>query len=222
MRDALDISQMALCCLSLTRSLVSQQRAFRISRAIGKLRQLLPENDQCVPMDDPLTTVLDQIQAGDLENATVRYFSSRVRAGELEDDAVNNAVGMVGRSFAAFKARRAEQEASFAEKLEALRAVLVDGAASPDIVAIAASTGLSGEPLSAAQAIFTTNSAAIPTSVVAWIDWIVAFFAADEHRYLSLLGDDADIVNYVVRGKKKGGPPTAEEFAYSRPAFGPG
>ena len=50
--------------------------------AIGKLRQLLPLNDQCVPMDDPLTKILDQIQAGNLDDATVRYFSSRVRAGE--------------------------------------------------------------------------------------------------------------------------------------------
>ena len=39
------------------------------------------------------------------------------------------------------------------------------------------------------------------------------FFATDEESYLSLLGDDADIVNYVVRGKKRGGPPTAAEFA---------
>jgi hypothetical protein len=181
--------------------------------AIGNLRQLLPANDQCVPMDDPLTTILDQIQAGNLDDATVRYFSSRVRAGEAVDDAVDKAVGMVKRSFAAFKARQAQQEGSFDQKLDALRAVLKDNVASPEIVAIAASTGLSNEPLLAAQAIFTANPAAIPTSVVAWIDWIVAFFASDEDSYLSLLGDDADIVNYVVRGKKRGGPPTPSEFA---------
>jgi ATP-dependent RNA helicase HelY len=180
--------------------------------AVSKLRQLLPPNDQCVPMDDPLTTILDQIQAGNLDDATVRYFSSRVRAGESSDDAVDKAVLMVSRSFAAFKARQARQEASFNQKLEALRAVLADNVASPEIVTIAASTGLSNEPLLAAQAIFTANPAVIPTSVVAWIDWIVAFFAADEDSYMSLLGDDADIVNYVVRGKKSGGPPTAAEF----------
>jgi ATP-dependent RNA helicase HelY len=182
-------------------------------RAIGKLRQLLPQNDQCVPMDDPLTAVLDQIQAGELDNATVRYFSSRVRAGEADENAVENAVSMVGRSFAAFKARRAHQEATFNQKLESLKAVLEVGAANAEIVAIAASTGLSTEPLASVQAIFSANPAAIPSSVISWIDWIVDFFVANEDAYLGLLGDDADIVNLVVRGKKKGGPPTAEEFA---------
>ena len=181
--------------------------------AIGKLRQLLPLNDQCVPMDDPLTKILDQIQAGNLDDATVRYFSSRVRAGEPPDEAIDKAVVMVQRSFAAFKARRAQLEASFDQKLDALRTALAANIASPEIVTIAASTGLSNEPLLAAEAIFTANPAAIPTSVVAWIDWIVDFFAADEESYLSLLGDDADIVNYVVRGKKKRAPPTAAEFA---------
>jgi hypothetical protein len=63
------------------------------------------------------------------------------------------------------------------------------------------------------------NPAAIPASVVAWIDWIVAFFAADGNSYLSLLGDDENIVNYVVRGKKKGGLPTAVEFALLNPGL---
>jgi hypothetical protein len=65
------------------------------TNAIGKLRSLLPPNDQCVPMDDPLTAVLDRIQAGNFDDATVRYFSSRVRAGEAADDAVDKAVVMV-------------------------------------------------------------------------------------------------------------------------------
>ena len=181
--------------------------------AIGKLRQLLPQSDQCVPMDDPLTAILDQMQAGNLDDATVRYFSSRVRAGETAEDAVDKAVIMVNGSFAAFKARQAHEGALFVQKLEVLRTVLADNIASPEIITIAASTGLSNEPLLAAQAIFTANPAAIPTSVVGWIDWIVAFFTTDEDSYLSLLGDDADIVNYVVRGKKRGGPPTAAEFA---------
>jgi ATP-dependent RNA helicase HelY len=173
---------------------------------------LLPLNDQCVPMNDPVTLILDRIQAGDLENAAVRYFLSRVRAGEAPEDAVGKAVVMVQRSFAAFKARQAQQEAEFEQKVEVLKTVLAENIASPEIVRIAASTGLADEPLLAVQAIFAANPAAIPTSVVGWIDWIVAFFDSDRDSYQSLLGEDADIVNYVVRGKKKGGPPAAAEF----------
>jgi hypothetical protein len=180
--------------------------------AISKLRLLLPPNDQCVPMDDPVTLILDRIQAGQLDDPAVRYFSSRVRAGETPEDAVEKAVVMVQRSFAAFKARQAQQEAFFEQKVEAFRAVLAENVASPDIATIAASTGLADAPLLAVQTIFATNPAAIPTSVVGWIDWIVDFFESDNDSYEALLGEDADIVNYVVRGKKKGGRPTAAEF----------
>jgi ATP-dependent RNA helicase HelY len=182
--------------------------------AFGKLRQLLPQNDQCVSMDDPLTAILDQIQAGNHDAAAVRYFSSRVRAGEPAEDAIDKAVIMVKGSFAAFKARQTHEEELFDQKVEALKTILADNIANPEITMIAASTGLSNEPLLAAQAIFSANPAAIPPSVVAWIDWIVSFFMADEESYLLLLGDAADIVNYVVRGKKKGGPPTSAEFGF--------
>ncbi len=173
---------------------------------------LLPPNDQCVPMEDPLTTVLDRIQAGKIEEATVRYFSSRVRAGETAEDAVEQAAVMVRRSFAAYKARRAQQEVLFEQKVEALKAVLANNVASPEIDTIAASTGLSNTPLLAVQTIFTENPASIPTSVVDWIDWITRFFISNQDSYLSLLGDDADIVKQVVRGRKTGGPITIEEF----------
>jgi hypothetical protein len=180
--------------------------------AIGKLRMLLPPHDQCVPMEDPLTAVLDQIQAGNIEDTTIRYFSSRVRAGEIAEDAVEQAAVMVRRSFAAFKARRAEQEASFEQKVEALKSVLANNIASPEIDTISASTGLSNRPLLAVQAIFTANPASIPASVVDWIDWIMDFFTSDQDSYRSLLGDDAEVVKQVVRGRKTGGSPTAAEF----------
>jgi ATP-dependent RNA helicase HelY len=184
--------------------------------AIGKLRQILPQNDQCVPMDDPLTAILDQIQAGNQDAVAVRYFASRVQAAEPAEGAVAKAVSMIRGSFAAFKARQVNEEELFDLKLEALRTVLADNIASPEITIIAASTGLPNEPLLAAQAMFAADLSAIPTSVVAWVDWMVGFFAADQNSYLSLLGDDANIVNYVVRGKKNGPPPTASEFALLR------
>jgi superfamily II DNA/RNA helicase len=181
--------------------------------AIAKLRLLLPPNDQCVPMDDPITLILDQIQAGNTDNAAVRYFASRARAGEAPDQSAEQAVSLVKRSFAAYKARQAHQEAAFAEKVEAFRAVLAEDVANPDVATIAASTGLSNEPLLVVQARFAADPALIPNSVVGWIDWMVDFFISDLVSFQNLLGEDADLVNYVVRGRKAGGPPNAAEFA---------
>src|SRR5271169_378075 len=42
---------------------------------------------------------------------------------------------------------------------------------------------------------------------------MVDFFQSDQASYEALLGEDASIVNYVIRGKKKGGSPNAEEFS---------
>ena len=48
-----------------------------------KLRSILPDNDQCVSIDDPLQLLLDQIETGSRDNR-VRYFVNRRRAGERQ------------------------------------------------------------------------------------------------------------------------------------------
>jgi len=180
--------------------------------AFAKLRALLPRNDQCVSMEDPVTTLLDRIQMGDIHNPGVRYFANRVRAGEQPENAADNAIAMVRRSFAAFRAHRANADADFEQKLQALGAVLATDAGNADITTIAASTGLPDAPLISAQTRFQDDPAAIPDTILSWSDWLVDFFQSDTASYESLLGEDAETVNYVVRGKKKGGPPTDGEF----------
>ncbi len=182
------------------------------SLAINKLRSLLPRNDQCVAMEDPVNLLLDLIQTGNLGNPAVRYFISRVRAGEMPAVASEEAVAMVRRSFAAFQARQAEQNAAFEQKVTALESVLAQNISSPEVASIAASTGLPDGPLLAVQTRFAADLSALPNSIPGWIDWIVEYFSADTQGYQALMGEDADVVNYVVRGKKTGGSPTAEEF----------
>lgn len=180
--------------------------------AFTKLRTLLPLNDQCVPMDDPLTVLLDRIQMGQLNDSTVRYFASRVRAGDEPENAVDNALSMVRQSFAAFKAHEANAAENFEQKLEALRAVLSIENPDADVTTIAASTGLPDAPLVAAQTRFREDPMSIPSTILDWSDWIVDFFQADHAHYEALLGEDAATVVSIVRGKKKGGAPTAVEF----------
>lgn len=188
-------------------------------RAVEKLRTLLPAQDQCVLMEDPVSRLLDAIQAGNVNNPVVRYFASRVRAAEPPDVAAEQAVTMIQRSFAAFKAQRAHDEFAFEQKIQALRAVLGQTVTNPEVATIAASTGLPDEPLLAVQQRFTADPSAIPNTIASWIDWIVDFFASDLASYEALLGDDAKTVNFVVRGKKKGGPPFPQEFTLLKAAL---
>ena len=181
--------------------------------AVQKLRALLPIQDQCVPVEDPVTLLLDAIQAGNVANPVVRYFVSRVGAAEPPDTVREQTVAMIQRSFAAFKARQAQDEAGFQEKVEALRALLARRITNPEVATIAASTDLPDEPLLVIEQRFSSDPTAIPSTIVGWIDWMVDFFASDLACYESFLAEDVGTVNYVVRGKQSGGHPSAEEFA---------
>lgn len=81
-----------------------------------------------------------------------------------------------------------------------------------EVASIAASTGLADEPLLAIQQRISAHLSTLPTTISAWIDWIVDYFVDDRSGYLALVGADTDIVNYVVRGKKAGNTPTTDEF----------
>lgn len=85
-------------------------------RALAKLRSLLPRNDQCVAMQDPITSLLDLIQTGGVGDPKTRYFVSRIRAGEKPEEASERALAMVRRSFAAFQAHKAQQDAAFEKR----------------------------------------------------------------------------------------------------------
>ena len=120
---------------------------------------------------------------------------------------------MVRRSFSGFLARRANREAEFNQKVEALRAVLVaERPLHAEIAVIAAASGFSDEPLVAIEAKLEQAHNVLPNSVVAWSDWLIEFFKADRRSYHQLMGDDAQTALYVMRGKKTGGDPTAAEF----------
>ena len=189
--------------------------------AFGMLEALLPLNDQCLDIDDPLTRLLDSISAGDLQDTDVRYFLSRLRSGEEDEVAIDRAVDMMGRSFAAFRARRAGENDELDAKLTALKDALDDEAAiaAGPVVKVAAFTGLAAEPLAAIAARIEANIDALPTTATEWVDWLIDFFIVDRANYELLLGKDTETVKAVTRGRKTGGPITDNELQRLRDAM---
>jgi len=166
-------------------------------------------------MDDPVTILLDAIQANNLEHPAVRYFVSRVRPIANTDMAVDDAIATVRRSFAGFRARARNEQAVFEGKLAVLRAVLAaDRPVNPEMAVIAASNGFSDAPFAVIEARITASINALPDSIVGWIDWLIDLFRADRATYETLLGSDAQTALYVMRGKQSGGPATDAEFAH--------
>ena len=187
---------------------VPEDEAFKMSKAV------LPENDQCVKINDPLTPLLDRIQAGDHSGADVPYLLSRLRAGEAEDTAIDKAVEMISRSFAGYQARQAKEDAAFDDKLAALKVALdtVAEETSAPVMQIAAFTGLVVEPLAAIAAKVEAKSATLLTSVCGWMEWLIDFMIAERASYALLFDFAVETVKAVTRGKKTCGDITAAEM----------
>lgn len=181
--------------------------------AFTALRSVLPANDQCVRIDDPMNLMLDQIQVAGPLSPEARYFLSRLKAGEPDDRAVDAAVEMVRRSLAGYRARLREQD--FEAKLGALRTALVAEAEElgPGVARVAAFTGLSTAALQTLSVVLDAQIAALPSTVPDWCDWIVDQFAAEPAILEALMGHDADVVKAVCRGSKSAPALTPLEFA---------
>ena len=182
--------------------------------AIAKLRTILPESDQCVRIDDPLTPLLDQIQAGQLGATKVRYLLSRLRAGEDDDHAALAASKMVRTSLAAFQAQARAARTDFADKVSALEAALSEDIADVDVeaVRISAFTGLPAQAIDAVAERLCRDLDTLPSTIGGWVDWLVDFLREDQTSREALLGDDANIITAVTRGRKTGGVTTVAEF----------
>ena len=181
-----------------------------------KLRSILPDNDQCVWVDDPLELLLDQIEVG-LRGSKVGYLVSRLRAGEELESANEAATSMVRRSFAAYRAARSGAAAQFDAKVVALEGALAEEVANgvTDVTRISAFSGLASSALSAISDKLV-DPTTYPGTVTGWLDWIVDFLRNDPASRDSLFDGDATIIRAVVRGKKTGGDLTGDEFQLLR------
>lgn len=81
-----------------------------------------------------MTDLLDRIQAGRTAEPEVRYFLSRLRAGEGEEQDADRPVAMMARSFAAYQARKAGRAAEFETVLESLKGALAADAKAAEVV----------------------------------------------------------------------------------------
>ncbi|MEO1211254.1 MAG: DEAD/DEAH box helicase [Cyanobacteria bacterium J06638_20] len=191
------------------------------SEAFEMLAKVIPADDQCVHIDDPLTALLDRIQTGDVSGADVRYFLSRLRAGQGEEQDPNRPIEIMNRSLAAFQARRADNQAAFDERVRSLREALDAEPHATHVMTdkIAAYSGMQFEPLEALAALVKAEIDNLPTSIIEWCEWLIDFVTGDRASYAILFGPDVDTVKAITRGRKTGGDSTDIEMARLKPAL---
>ncbi len=159
---------------------------------VEKLEAILPEDDHCVKVVDPLEVVLDRLMAGQANDADVVYTVNRMAALESVESSASSHLFDLGKSLGAFAARRRNETAEFDGKVAQLRAAVasqeVDGL-DANIAALASQSGLSANLLLALKARLLDSSEVLPVDMVGWLEWTITWFKEDESARRSLLRD---------------------------------
>jgi hypothetical protein len=164
----------------------------------SKLRSVLPEDDRCVSITDPLEVVLDRVMEGRLVDRDVTYTVNRLAVLAAGDIAGDN---FMIRSFGAFRARQRADEASYLAKVAQLWAVakaMLDDGPDAAVVALASQSGLPLAVLSGLRARLEADSAALPTTIVGWVEWTIDWLVNDVAARDHLLRDIARSINATL------------------------
>jgi len=167
-------------------------------QARKKLEAILPEDDRCVDIYDPLGIVLDRISTGESVDGDSAYVINRLlatRSSQAEEDAP---LFDLNRSLGRFAAVRDDAGREFDEKLagftsEMLR-VIPEGL-THEIAFEATQTGLSISVIQGLHQRIASEVGELPTSVSDWIVWAFEWFKSDDTVADSFFGAVASPLN---------------------------
>jgi superfamily II DNA/RNA helicase len=182
---------------------------------IKKLKSVLPEDDRCVLISDPLEIVLDRLMQGKNLDEDVRYMINRMAAfREAEGVQEPTLLFDLRRSLGAFAARERQAEAEFEAKVTDLKKIIAqDTPVGVDntVAALASQSGLSMNLLLRLRERITDEAGSLPVTVEGWVKWTVKWLADDDDARVSLL---YDIKRSILGscGAKKDGEITPKEL----------
>lgn len=156
-----------------------------------KLLSILPEDDRCVTINDPLEVVLDRISDGKLDDREVRYTVNRLASLKAEAD-VEIPEGFFSKSLGAFMAKNRQLEESYEQKIEELwnEAEIVLNTSTEQIdIKIASQSGLPLDLLERLRLRLNSEEGNLPTSISKWIDWTFNWLMEDWESRSHLLQD---------------------------------
>lgn len=183
---------------------------------VQKLKSILPEDDRCISVSDPLEIVLDRLMQGDSADPDVRYVINRMTAlGDTGDGVEPTVMFNVRRSFGAYMAHVKGVEETFDQKIRQLKAAVdldAEGTTDFAMAALASQSGLPTALLERLQQRIADQVGVLPTSVEDWVTWTVQWLIDDEEARLSLLQDVKSGL-LGASGRKKSGPLTTDAVA---------
>ena len=160
---------------------------------IKKLQAILPEDDHCVSVSDPIEKVLDILMQGIPDNSDVRYIVNRMATLKRMDDSDETIVLFdLQKSLGAFAARCRDEEAKFADKVIMLKQAIerqeIDGL-DLNISVFSSQSGMPAKLLIDLKQRITDQTGSLPTTVTDWLNWMINWLQQDEYAKEELLGD---------------------------------
>jgi len=155
-----------------------------------KLLSVMPEDDRCVTITDPLEVVLDRISEGNLEDKEVRYTVNRLAV--LAETGEGMAGSFISRSFGIFIAKHRGLEESYLKKTEKLwneAKKALDRRPDPAEIKIASQSGIPLELLERLRLRLISLVGHLPTSISGWVDWTIKWLIEDDGAREQLLQD---------------------------------
>ena len=163
------------------------------AQVVQKLRAVLPEDDHCVTVADPLEIVLDRVTQGQMTDADVSYTINRMSVLRNRGDASEAALLFdLRKSLGAFSAKKREETQAFDDKIEAFKqAVMSEEISGVDqsIALLSSQSGLPAEVLIDLKTRITADIGSLPITVGDWLRWLIKWLQEDENARGALLED---------------------------------
>jgi superfamily II DNA/RNA helicase len=182
----------------------------KVSKATQqKLKAVLPEDDHCVTITDPLQIVLDRVNVGQATDPEVTYTINRFANLPSEDASIaTDQIFDLKKSFAAHIAQKKESNETFDQKVAAFRAAVEErhqGGTDETSAILASQSGLSSEVVVRLKERITETIGSLPTSIPSWVEWMTEWLIEDDEARAELLADTQSAM-LAVAGKTKTAP----------------
>ncbi len=173
--------------------------------AVTKLKSILPEDDRCLELSDPLETILDRISTAEPIDVDVEYALNRLSTAVAPEGAETEATTKFSlqKSFGAFRAANRNAVNTFNEQVSRLNKLLGQrniSASDPALLELAAQSGAPINVLLALRKRLSESAMELPLTIPGWISWIFEWLTEDDASRVSLLARErATILGSVGR-----------------------
>jgi hypothetical protein len=143
------------------------------------LQSIIPEDERCVPIIDPLGTVLDRVQQGLPPNADTEYLFHRL--GDSKNaDAIE---GLFKKSLAYFIANKQNDRQAFEAGIAAVVKQIAESDTETDIsdwlIQMSIQSGMAPQILVRLYRSLNESFEQLPDTVHEWVDWMLAWLSHD-------------------------------------------